>query len=244
MLRRLVHAAERRFDLILARGWRVSRLDEERHLRKLLTALQVDCVFDVGASDGQFAEMLRDAVGYEGAIVSFEPNPAAFERLKQKATVDGQWHIQNIGLGREAGTMTLHVYEASDLSSMRRLDPNKGHQPKNAVAQEILVPVKTLADVLEETRKAVGFRRPLLKMDTQGFDVEVARGAGDRLKEFVALQSEIAFQTLYQGAPDYRTAIDYFQQAGFVLSRLVPIHEIHFPELVEMDCIMVRRDLI
>lgn len=244
VLRRLLHSTERRFDFVLARGWRVSRLDEERHLRKFLRTFQVDCVFDVGANEGQFAEMLRDVVGYEGPIISFEPNPVVFARLREKAGADPDWHVQNIGLGPEAGTMTLHVYEASVLSSMRPLDPTKGHQPKNPMAQDISVTVKTLAAVLDEVRATVGFRRPFLKMDTQGFDVDVARGAGERLREFVGLQSEITFQPLYQGAPDYRTAIDYFQKEGFVLSRLLPIHELqYFPELVEMDCVMVRRDI-
>jgi FkbM family methyltransferase len=243
VLRRLLHSAERRFDVVLARGWRVSRLDEERHLRRLLTTFDVDCVFDVGANEGQFAEMLRDAVGYTGPIVSFEPNPPVFARLREKATADPFWYVENIGLGPETGAMTLHVYEFSDLSSMRALDLTTGHQPKNSVARDISVPVKTLATVLDELRETLGFRRPFLKMDTQGFDVDVARGAAGRLREFVGLQSEIAFQPLYQGAPDYRAAIDYFQEAGFVLSGLFPIHDVHFPELVEMDCIMVRRDL-
>jgi FkbM family methyltransferase len=243
ILRRLLHSTERRFDVVLARGWRVSRLDEERHLRRLLTTFDVDCVFDVGANEGQFVEMLRDAVGYQGPVISFEPNPPVFARLRDKAAADPEWQVQNIGLGLEAGTLTLHVYESSDLSSMRPLDPAAGHQPKNALARDISVPVKTLASVLDELRGTIGFRRPFLKIDTQGFDLEVARGAGGRLREFVGLQSEIAFQPLYQGAPDYRAAIEYFQEAGFVLSGLFPIHDVHFPELVEMDCVMVRRDL-
>ncbi|HTW70564.1 MAG TPA: hypothetical protein VME47_11800, partial [Acetobacteraceae bacterium] len=42
----------------------------------------------------------------------------------------------------------------------------------------------------------------------------------------------------------YRSALTTYQDLGFTISGLVPIHEIHFPELVEMDVIMVRSDLI
>jgi hypothetical protein len=80
-----------------------------------------------------------------------------------------------------------------------------------------------------------------LKLDTQGFDLEVAMGVGDVLRDFVGLQSEISFQPIYQDAPDYRSALDFYEGLGFVLSRLVPIHEVHFPELVEMDAILVNK---
>jgi hypothetical protein len=39
---------------------------ERVHLRRLFTYLGVDCVFDVGASRGQYAKMLRDPVGIAG----------------------------------------------------------------------------------------------------------------------------------------------------------------------------------
>ena len=95
---------------------------------------------------------------------------------------------------------------------------------------------------MKEAKKRWGFQRPFLKLDTQGFDLEIAKGAGSTLREFVGLQSEISFQPLYEGAPDYISALRFFEQSGFVISRLIPIHELHFPELVEMDVIMVRSD--
>jgi hypothetical protein len=42
---------------------------------------------------------------------------------------------------------------------------------------------------------------------------------------------------------DYRVALDFYQAAGFELSAFVPNNFGHFPELVEMDCIMFNRRL-
>ena len=81
-----------------------------------------------------------------------------------------------------------------------------------------------------------------MKLDTQGSDVEIAKSAGTSLIEFVGLQSEIAFQTIYEGTPDYLSALGFYQSAGVFISRIVPINQANFPEVVEMDVIMIRND--
>jgi FkbM family methyltransferase len=230
--------------VIVCRGWRASQLDLERHLRRLLRYLEVDCVLDVGANSGQFADMLRSTVGYAGLIISFEPNPEQFIELRARASRDPLWQAVPQALGREAGEAEFNVYASSELSSLRSLDPGAGHQPADPVARQIRVDVRTLAECLPELQERYGFSRPFLKMDTQGFDVEIAKGAGSRLTDFVGLQSEVAFQRLYQGAPDFQSALAFYEASGFVLARLTPVHELHFPELVEMDCVMVRKDLV
>jgi hypothetical protein len=77
-------------------------------------------------------------------------------------------------------------------------------------------------------------------MDTQGHDVSVAVGAGDRLSDFVGLQSELAIQRLYEDVPSYEEALEFYRGRGFELSALVPNNLGHFPRLLEIDCIMFR----
>lgn len=223
--------------------WRASTLDGERHLKRLLSYLDVDCVFDVGANTGGFARMLRDRCNYRGLIISFEPNPPVFEQLSLAARSDALWHVESLALGAQTGSARFHAYSFSELGSLRSLKSSP-YAPKKSDEKSVEVPVERLDIYLKHARERWGFQRPFLKMDTQGFDLEVAKGAGASLGEFVGLQSEVAFQTIYENAPDYRMAIDTYESAGFQLSRLVPIHEIHFPALVEMDAIMVRSDLI
>jgi FkbM family methyltransferase len=242
MLRTLVEMVGRSLGLVVVPNWRAVRLDEERHLDRLLRHLEIDCVFDVGANVGQYGQMLRKYVGFEGRIISFEPNPDAFEKLQALATQDGSWHAEQFAFGKTPGTAEFNVFAISELSSLRNLGSSK-HVPPSMPKKTIQVQVRTLADYFAEAKERWNFKRPFLKLDTQGFDLDVAKGAGAVLSEFLGLQSEVAFRPIYDGAPDFATALAFYQNAGFTLSRLVPIHEVHFPELVEMDVIMVRTDL-
>lgn len=238
----LIERTARRFGVAVVPEWRVASLAAERHLARLLQEFEVDCVFDVGANVGQYGRMLRSVIGYRGRILSFEPNPAALPRLRAAAAGDPEWTVEAFALGPEPGTARFNAYDLSELSSFRQFGGLNGTTRR--AAQAIEVPVQTLHAYFREAEARFRFSRPFLKLDTQGYDLEVARGAGDALGAFVGLQSEVAFRTIYEGAPDYRAAIDFYQRAGFVVSQLFPVNDIHFPQLVEMDVVMVRADLL
>jgi Methyltransferase FkbM domain len=116
LLRASFRAVERHFSLTIAQQFPVHRLQEERHLRRLLQYLDVDCVFDVGANVGQYAQMLRHYCGYNGLIISFKPNPDLVTSLSTKAAADPNWIIQAVALGNSSGQATFKIMKSSELS--------------------------------------------------------------------------------------------------------------------------------
>jgi hypothetical protein len=73
--RRLLDSFTTRLGIHVVRKGTTWALIEPEFLRQFLTAFHIDCVFDVGANIGQYAEMLRN-IGYSGLIIS-ECKPAA-----------------------------------------------------------------------------------------------------------------------------------------------------------------------
>ena len=49
---------------------------------------------------------------------------------------------------------------------------------------------------------------------------------------------------IYESSVDYREALTFYEKCGFSLSALVPNNAGFFPRLIEVDCIMMRTDLI
>jgi hypothetical protein len=62
----------------------------------------------------------------------------------------------------------------------------------------------------------------LLKIDTQGYELEVLKGALRLLERVVGLQIELSFTALYEGQPLYRSMLDWLSERGFNLWGLVP----------------------
>jgi len=215
---------------------------EWEHLRCFFEHFDVDCVFDVGANAGQYANMLRRRVGYRGPIISYEPVPEVAAKLRTAAAPDPSWAVEELALDATTGQAGMNIIANDEFSSLHPLSEVARQQFSEQVqlVRRIEVRTGTLAEELARYQAKLGFRRPYLKMDTQGHDLSVAAGAGDRLRDFVGLQSELAIRRLYKGAPTYEEALKFYRDRGFELSALVPNNLGHFPRLLEIDCIMFR----
>jgi FkbM family methyltransferase len=241
--RRAADLIERLSGVLIISPNKLHLAPERVHLRRFFACFGVDCVFDVGANHGQYATMLREVVGFKGPIISYEPIPDIAAVLQAKTAGDRNWYVETCALDREPGPAIFHVMVASTFSSLRK--PSKDQlglfEKQNVVHREVEVIRTTIAEELPRWQAKLQFRRPFLKMDTQGNDLAVVEGAGNALHAFVGLQSELAIRKLYEEAAGFVETIAAYRAKGFELSALVPNNAGTFPVLVEVDCVMFRR---
>lgn len=202
----------------------------------------MDCVLDVGANKGQYAKYLRKRAYYQGMIISFEPVAANFQALQAAAAMDPNWFVLPYALGSEARDMDINVMENDTLSSFHTPDASTDIVAGNTVIERETVKVMRLRDALAEVPGALAQRRFYLKMDTQGYDLEVMKGAADMLDSIVALQSEISMIPIYEGTPDFADSIRTIRGFGFGVSALAPVN-VKNDQALEFDCIMVNKSL-
>jgi FkbM family methyltransferase len=212
------------------------------HVAAILDMYSVNCVLDVGANRGQFGLLLRDA-GYRGHIASFEPVPEAFAELERVAATDPLWAAFPWALGREEGSVQMNVV-ADTLSSMLPATSfGARRHPRLRAPSPIDVPVRRLDTILDELLAPVADPRPYLKLDTQGYDLEVFAGLGERTADFVGMQSEVALLRIYEGMPRMPEAIATYEEAGFEITALHPVsRDMRTGRVLEFDCVMVRAD--
>ena len=243
--RRFLDILERSSGRLIVRPDSLHLAHEWGHLRRFFSHFGVDCVFDVGANQGQYAVALRERVGFKGPIISYEPIPDIAADLRAMSAKDPNWYVEELALDREAGPAIFNVMRASVFSSLRKPSQNQLglFEDLNVVHREVEIRRATIAEELPRWRAKLGFSRPFLKMDTQGNDLAVVEGAGSMLRAFVGLQSELAIQKLYEGSTEFVETIAAFRAKGFELSEFVPSNYGTFPVLVEIDCIMFRQGL-
>lgn len=212
------------------------------HLAQLLRFHEVNCVIDVGANVGQYGELLRN-IGYRGRIVSFEPVEAPFAALRARRPRDEQWVKLRSALGAEDGAKEINVFGSSELSSFH--DPAFDrvaweHAGSSLVERTETVPMARLDSVIDRCVEGVPVPRVHLKLDTQGWDLEVLKGATRSLEIVETLQSELSVLPIYQGMTPWRDALSAYESLGFDLTGLFPVSLDDRLRVIEFDATMSR----
>jgi FkbM family methyltransferase len=213
------------------------------YMRFLFAHFQVATVIDVGANVGQFGLLLRKTLDFKGRIASFEPVTEALTELRKLTSNDPDWLVFDYALGEFDEVSEFNVLTQSTMSSL--LQPNSHFTdtfPRHAVARVEEVRVRRLdQDLLQSVCAGASPGGMLLKVDTQGFDDRVLRGAEPVLEEFVAIQTELSFSPFYESQAPASEVIQFLASNGFVLSGVFPIFRDKTTlQLVEADGVFVR----
>ncbi len=216
-------------------------MTKERHLKSFLVDQDIGLVIDVGAYRGEFASELR-ASGYDGSILSFEPVPSSFEQLRAKMSADPKWEGVNAGLSDAAREAKFNVYESGDFNSLLALksDAKRAYSMRDAPPSEITVSLRRLDEVLPPVLKRLNHPKVFLKMDTQGHDLSVMRGATDVLPVVRGLLSELPAVSLYEGMPTMPEILSYYGECGFVPVGFYPVNTLDIHISPEFDVIFSR----
>lgn len=195
----------------------------EAALARMLSRHCVDTVLDVGANEGQYARFVRQ-LGFGGRIISFEPLPIAHERLRQSALSDPIWTVApRMALGDHEGEVSINLASNGGASSsiLEMLETHEQAAPDVRYVGSEVVPISRLDCI------ASGFLRGeekniFLKVDVQGYELQVLDGANELLKRIVGAQLEVSFVPLYQGQALLPTLIDYMMRKGFEIWGIIP----------------------
>ncbi|MFT6879503.1 MAG: FkbM family methyltransferase [Psychromonas sp.] len=132
-------------------------------------------LFDVGANVGTYTEFLLKNFSSTCQIYSFEPSKITFAELKRNYSINGV-HLQNLGLGKQNETIKLYKdVENSTLASAFKRTLND-----NSLESFELMEVQTLDHFCGKNNiEKIDF----LKIDVEGFDLNVILGANQLIKE-------------------------------------------------------------
>ena len=206
---------------------------------ELIAERAIDAVVDVGANEGLFARRLRDE-GFTGRIVSFEPLSSAFVLLALASAPDPKWECLRLALGATTGEATLNVAGNLASSSFLPMDRELTEaEPRLAYVGMEECSLSTLDILAPDLFQPE--ERLYLKLDVQGFELEVLRGAEATLEHVVVLDVELSQTQLYEGAPLMDEVVAYLAERDYVLLGTEPAY-VHprTGETVQLNGLFVR----
>ncbi len=209
------HRRRRRLRHTPAAALELGHIDS-LELLELLASHPPAVIYDIGANLGTWTCLAKSL--YPAArLEAFEPlgqHAAGFQaRTQGMAKV----HLHGVALGAAASTLEMEVMDFSDASSFLPATAS-------TCAEFNIRPVRreTVAVYpLDQYRQQHQLPAPdLIKLDVQGFELEVLRGATDCLRAARAVLTEVSFREYYRGQPLFHDVAAFLAAHGFLLQAL------------------------
>lgn len=177
-------------------------------------------IADVGCRWG-LAEVW-EVYGPKAEIVGFDPDPDECRRLEYDYAGRCDVRFVPVALAGRQGRATLHRTFEPACSSLYPPDPAAIR--RHAGLEDLIRPLGscpiavTTLDRWVRRAKAAPF--DALKLDTQGSELDILRGAIRQLRSIRILEIEVEFNPIYRGQPLFGDVDRYLRRRGFVLWRL------------------------
>jgi FkbM family methyltransferase len=155
----------------------------------LYSYLPGHAALDIGANHGNVSEPLLKA-GYE--VYAFEPQPQVCEDLVRRLGNRDGFHVFPFALGSQEAEMPLHM--AVDLSADKTYGDATGYSSLTQHSMPADLPFTSARPVMVKTLAGLHDAGTLpeniglVKIDTEGYDLEVVRGMGERRYPVVATE--------------------------------------------------------
>jgi FkbM family methyltransferase len=170
-----------------------SGYEERFHAALMATIRHGDVVWDVGANVGLYSILFAQQVGSEGMVVAWEPSPTNLPRLHSALLNAANAMVRPIALGDRQGTATLILGKDSLGATSRIID-----SPESTSDQGVACVSMASGDELVGTGDVPS---PIvIKIDTEGFELEVLRGLTETLRRpsLRAVCVELHFAILHE----------------------------------------------
>lgn len=183
---------------------------EHHFLRAYVSPLQDPTVVDVGANEGSYIESVLSA-NRDVRAFAFEPHPATYKRLLSRTSGKQNVTAVNAACGRVAGQLVLYDYAGSTGSEHASLHAGVIEGVHKGQSDQYVVDVVDLDTFAIDHDISVIH---LLKIDAEGHELEVLKGAANLLREnrIKAIQFEfnemnvvsgVFFKDFYELLPNY-----------------------------------------
>ncbi|MFA7386706.1 MAG: FkbM family methyltransferase [Thiohalobacteraceae bacterium] len=183
---------------------------------RLLDSAEI-VLLDIGARYGLHARW--NGIARHLRAYAFEPDVEECHRINADATrLDYKLECLPYALGSAArDDVLLHICSDPGCSSLYPPNMNFSKQFYFGDKMEVTGTVPVNIRPLDKVCETKGLRPDAIKIDTQGYELEILKGAGDVLNNVKLVELEVEFNEQYQGQPLFSDVDLYMRSRGFAL---------------------------
>ena len=185
-------------------------------LEKLVKDIEVpETIIDIGSNKGQFI-LLMEQIFPNKIVYSFEPIIEMINKQKKFYKYKKNITFHNLALGSSICSKEFLITSRMDSSSFLKVVSNTNKSKNYSVIEKRDIKVSTLDEIFLNEK----ISHPILiKMDVQGYELEVLKGANDLLKKIDYLLLEVSKNEMYQNQPTEKIIVEYLKIFNFEIYR-------------------------
>jgi FkbM family methyltransferase len=210
-------------------GYRISKIQPENieisnafdDMERFLGNNSKPTIFDIGANTGQSVNQFLKYFP-DSEIFSFEPNDAAFGVLQKSNMNKKNVYLENCAIGSKIEALAFTENESSDMSSFLELSRVGWGKIKN----KKIINTETVDNYCKRNNIQ---QIDVLKSDTQGFELEVLKGAAEMMKlnKIHLVYFEFIFSDMYKELPSFDLIYKLLHDNNF---KLVKFYDFNYQE--------------
>ena len=205
-----------------------------KRISKYLRKLDIEKIIDIGAHKGEFLESILK-IENVNSFYAFEPQKNIFEELNGKFSDNEKVTLFNYAMDKEITNRKLKINKLSMTSSLAEINDKSLYlkiknfliSSKSNFEDEYEIQTQTVDKVFEN----IGLQKALLKIDVEGFEINVIEGSQMKLKEIPFILLENQFGNHYKNN-NFKDIINKLSKQNFEIYKKFVFPTLHYQDVL------------
>ena len=205
-----------------------------KRILKYLLKLDIDKIIDVGAHKGDFLEKMLE-IEKVNSFYAFEPQKDIFGELNKRFSENSKIKLFNFAVDKEISNKKLQINKLSMTSSLAELNEKSLYLKlknfllfsKTNFVNEYEVKTNTIDNIFKD----INLKKTLLKIDVEGFELNVVQGSLIKLKEIPLILMENQFGNHYKNN-NFNDVKNLLLKQNFVIIKKFVFPTMHYQDIL------------
>ena len=205
-----------------------------KRISKYLSELNIEKIIDIGAHKGEFLESML-TVKKVNSFYAFEPQKNIFNEITEKFSKNEKITLFNLAMDKEITNKKIKINKLSMTSSLAEINEESFYLKiknfltfsKSNFDDEYEIQTSTVDKIFEN----VNLQKALLKIDVEGFEMNVIEGSRMKLKEIPFILLENQFGNHYKNS-NFKDIINILSKQNFEIYKKFIFPTLHYQDVL------------
>ncbi len=205
-----------------------------KRISRYLRELDIEKIIDIGAHKGEFLEKML-IIEKVNSFYAFEPQKYIFNELSEKFSNNKKVTLFNCAMDEEIAKKKLKINKLSMKSSLAEANEKSLYLKfinflllsKSSFEDEYEIQTNTVDKIFEDTN----LEKTLLKIDVEGFEMNVIKGSRMKLKEIPFILLENQFGNHFKNN-NFNDIIRFLSGQKFVICKKFLFPTLHYQDVL------------